>query len=348
MTATREQVSEPLLRAWLAVAAPDVDLGTAPLRIDRMPGGRSNLTHRIHGNGDVLVMRQPPAGGVLQSAHDMDREWTFLSALQRTRVPVPVPVARNRAYEHLPVDCYLTGYVEGAVLHTAQEAQWLSPKARARVARSMVGVLAELHRLKPDRLGLSRLRRPGHHLDRQLRRWRRQVAESSLPDTRRIEAVAERLHGARPDSPDNCICHGDYRPGNVSVAPTGDVVAVFDWELAALGDPLTDLGYLLASWPRPGDTHVSIGGGPTVVDGFAERAEVVDLYHRATGRDVSSVPYYTAFARWRAACIGAGVYTRYASGVMGPMPDGGALLQERITLIEGLLDGAEADLDVLG
>ncbi|ODU07641.1 MAG: hypothetical protein ABS81_00655 [Pseudonocardia sp. SCN 72-86] len=347
MTTSRAPFSEASLRAWLAVAAPQVELGASPLRMDRLSGGRSNLTYRVQGCGAVLVLRHPPTGGVLQSAHDMAREWTFITAMSTTKVPVAGPVARDRADEFLGVDCYLTEYVAGSVLHTVAQASSLSPEARRRVGPAMIEVLAELHRLDPDEIGLSSLRRPGRHLDRQLRRWRRQVAQSSLPDTSRIEAVAERLQRSRPDNPDGAVCHGDYRPGNVSVAPSGEVLAVFDWELATLGDPLTDLGYLLASWPRPRDPHASIGGGPTLAEGFAERADLVDLYTRLSGRDLSTLPFYTAFARWRAACIGAGVYTRYASGVMGSVDDTERLLRERLVLMDGLLDGATADLDRL-
>ena len=347
MTLREETVSDAVLRAWLGVATPDVDLGTEPLHVERMSGGRSNLTYSIRGATGAWVLRQPPPSGVLQTAHDMDREWAFLTALTGTAVPVARPIARNRAGEVMAADCYLAEFVDGTVLHSAHEAGQLTTEARGRVGTSMVSVLAELHALDPDTVGLGPLRRPGRHIDRQLRRWHRQLHQSTLPDVRALDAVHERLLRALPDNPEEVICHGDFRPGNLSFHSSGDVAAVFDWELATLGDPLTDLGYLVATWARPGDPYPVVGGGPTVLDGFAECDDLVDEYVRLTGRDAGVLPFYTAFARWRSACIGAGVYTRYAAGDMGDDPDTEITLRTRLTLVGQLAEAAMADLDEL-
>jgi aminoglycoside phosphotransferase (APT) family kinase protein len=342
-----EYLSEPLFRAWLAVAAPDVDLGPDPLVVEPMPGGRSNITLKVTSANGAWVLRQPPSGGVLRTAHDMDREWAFISALTGSRVPVARPLARNRAYEVMPVDCYLTEFVTGTVLHSDLDAASLTESARYRVGDAMVEVLAELHRIDPDTAGLDNLRRPGSHLGRQLRRWLRQVGESALADLQLIHTVHERLEQTMPSVAGETLCHGDFRPGNLSFGTSGEVVAVFDWELATIGDPLTDLGYLLASWGRPADDFPAVGSGPapTRVDGFVERARLVERYALLSRRDVSALPYYVAFARWRAACIGAGVYTRYASGVMGEVDSREKLLRDRLELITGLLDAAMAELD---
>jgi aminoglycoside phosphotransferase (APT) family kinase protein len=139
------------------------------------------------------------------------------------------------------------------------------------------------------------------------------------------------------------IAHGDFRPGNLAVGPDGRVRAVFDWELATLGDPLADLGWLLASWGRPGDEVPPILAGPSLVAGYTERAELAARYAQRSGRDVTDLDFYIAFARWRSACIGAGVYSRYAAGVMGAgEADGGT------ARLRSLQEQAEAALVALG
>ncbi|MGI5132782.1 phosphotransferase family protein [Pseudonocardia sp. CA-107938] len=316
------------LTAWLAVAVPDIPVD-GPVTVERISGGHSNLTYRIvDAAGGSWALRRPPTAMVLATAHDMSREWRFISALAGTPVPVAPPVAYCSDPAVIGAEFYLMGFVDGAVLGDEASGRLLPEPARAAAAHSLVDVLADLHAVDPDAVGLGDLRRSGSYLERQLRRWHRQVHESSVADLDVVDAAHERLVARAAELPpsDVRIAHGDYRLGNVAVGPDGAVRAVFDWELATLGDPLADLGWLIASWGRPGDRVAPMLAGPSLADGFPERDELVERYARRSGRDVSDLAFYVAFARWRSACIGAGVYSRYVGGAMGGASeaDGGA------------------------
>jgi aminoglycoside phosphotransferase (APT) family kinase protein len=315
------------LAGWLRDTVPGWPSGS--IRVERIAGGHSNLTYRVtDAAGGRWALRRPPTGMVLATAHDMSREWRFLTALAPTPVPVAPPVAYCADAGVIGAEFYLMGFVAGEVLGDEAAGHRLAPGGPRRTAGfDAVDVLAALHAVDPDEVGLSDLRRPGGYLERQLRRWHRQVHESAVPDLTVLDAVHERLvrRAAALPPAEVRIAHGDFRLGNLAVGPDGRVRAVFDWELATLGDPLADLGWLIASWGRPGDAVPPTIPGPSLVEGYPERAELVARYAERSGRDVAALDVYLAFARWRSACIGAGVYSRYAGGVMGSgEPDGGA------------------------
>jgi aminoglycoside phosphotransferase (APT) family kinase protein len=315
------------LAEWLRATVPGWPPG--PVGVERIAGGHSNLTYRItDGAGRRWALRRPPTGMVLATAHDMSREWRFLTALAPTPVPVAPPVAYCADRAVIGAEFYLMGFVDGDVLGDEAAGHRLGPgRPRHTAGLDAVDVLAALHAVDPDEVGLGDLRRPGSYLQRQLRRWHRQVHESAVPDLTTVDAAHERLlRWAQAQPPaESRIAHGDFRLGNLAVGADGRVRAVFDWELATLGDPLADLGWLIASWGRPGDPVPPTIPGPSLVDGYAEPAELVARYAERSGRDVADLDFYVAFARWRCACIGAGVYSRYAAGVMGAAePEGGA------------------------
>ncbi|MDN5934116.1 MAG: phosphotransferase family protein, partial [Pseudonocardia sp.] len=301
----------PLIE-WFRTAVPGVADG--PLTITRISGGHSNLTYRVTDTaGTAWALRRPPTGMVLATAHDMGREWRFISALAGTPVPVAEPVALCTDDAVIGAEFYVMGFVDGDVLGDEASGHRLDPAARHAAGLDAVDVLAALHAVDPAAVGLADLARPGRYLDRQLRRWHRQVHASAVPDLDVVDAVHDRLaaRAAALPPPDVRIAHGDFRLGNLAVAPDGRVRAVFDWELATLGDPLADLGWLIASWGRPGDRIPATINGPSLADGWAGRDELVARYAERSGRDVSDLDVYVAFARWRSACIGAGVYSRY-------------------------------------
>ncbi|HYH29515.1 MAG TPA: phosphotransferase family protein [Pseudonocardia sp.] len=313
------------LTEWLRREVPQVPVGDEPVLVERISGGHSNLTYRItDAAGGRWALRRPPTGMVLATAHDMGREWRFITALAATPVPVPPPVAFCADADVIGAEFYLMEFVDGEVLND-EDAGHRLPEGPARRTAGLhtVDVLADLHAVDPDAVGLGDLRRPGNYLERQLRRWHRQVHESAVPDLSTVDAVharlVERAGALAPSEPR--IAHGDYRLGNLAVGPDGSVRAVFDWELAAIGDPLADLGWLIASWGRPGDTVPATVSAPSLAPGYAERDELVARYAERCGRDLDALQadldVYVAFARWRMACIGAGVYSRYAGGVMG-------------------------------
>lgn len=315
-----EAVPPAALRAWLEAAVPEVAQG--PVTVHRIAGGHSNLTYRVvDAAGTPWALRRPPTGGVLATAHDMSREWRFLAALAPTPVPVARPVAYCADPDVIGAEFYLMTFVDGDVLGDEASGERLAPTARHAAGMRVVDVLADLHAVDPDAVGLGDLHRPGGYLERQLRRWHRQVHASAVPDLEVIDAAHERLVERMPAATEVRIAHGDYRPGNLAIAPDGAVRAIFDWELATLGDPLADLGWLVASWGRPGDTVPATIRGPSLAHGWPGRDELVARYAERSGRDVAELPYYVAFARWRSACIGAGVYTRYTAGVMGEGAD---------------------------
>jgi aminoglycoside phosphotransferase (APT) family kinase protein len=309
------------LTEWLRAEVAEVKVGEGPVEVARISGGHSNLTYRItDAEGTAFALRRPPLGMVLATAHDMSREWRFISALAPTGVPVAPPVAYCADTDVIGAEFYLMRFVEGQVLGDAESGHRLAEGEPRDVAgRDTVDVLAALHAVDPDAVGLADLRRDGSYLERQLRRWHRQVHASSLTDLTIIDAAHDRLVARAATLPpsDVRIAHGDYRPGNLAYGPDGRVRAIFDWELATLGDPLADLGWLLASWGRPCDTVPVTIEGPNQVSGYPDGDTLVARYAEQSGRDVGDLDFYIAFARWRAACIQAGVHSRYAGGAMG-------------------------------
>jgi aminoglycoside phosphotransferase (APT) family kinase protein len=333
------------LTDWLRAEVPEVKMDDGPVGVERIAGGHSNLTYRItDATGATWALRRPPTGMVLATAHDMGREWRFISALAPTGVPVAPPVAYCADDSVIGAEFYVMGFVDGDVLGDAESGHRLRPGVRAAAGASTIDVLADLHAVEPDEVGLADLRRPGSYLERQLKVWHRQVHASAVQDLSVVDAAHERLvawAAALPPA-EVRIAHGDYRPGNLAYGPDGAVRAIFDWELATLGDPLADLGWLLASWGRPGDTAPPTIAGPNQAGGYPDGDELVARYARRSGRDVGELDVYVAFARWRSACIGAGVHSRYVAGVMGgEESDGGA------ARLRSLHDQAEAALAAL-
>lgn len=335
------------LTAWLLAHVPEAQVGDAPIAVERISGGHSNLTYRItDAAGTVFALRRPPTGMVLATAHDMQREWRFISALAPVGVPVAHPVAFCADPGVIGAEFYVMRFVEGQVLGDAESGNRLAAGEPRRTAGAeTVDVLAALHAVAPDAVGLGDLRRDGSYLDRQLRRWHRQVHASAVEDLAAVDAAHERLVARAATLPPSevRIAHGDYRPGNLAYAPDGRIRAIFDWELATLGDPLADLGWLLASWGRPGDTVPPTIVGPNAAGGYPDGDELASRYAERSGRDLTDLDFYVAFARWRSACIHAGVYSRYVGGVMGADESDGSASR-----LDGISVQAEAAVAALG
>jgi aminoglycoside phosphotransferase (APT) family kinase protein len=289
-----------------------------PFEATLIGGGRSNLTYAVTGaDGRRLVVRRPPLGHVLATAHDVAREYRIIAALGPTDVPVPeaLAVCTDESINGAPF--YVMGFVDGVVLDSPARAEGLDPATRARASDDLVDTLAALHAVDVDAVGLGDLAKRDGYIERQLRRWRRQWADSRTRDLPAIDEVAERLSVRMPPQHEVAIAHGDYRFGNCLTDPaTGRINAVLDWELCTLGDPLADVGYLGVYWTDPGS-----GGGrandPSGGEGFPSYAELLERYAQRTGRDLSGIDYYIAFQSWRLAVISEGVYARYLHGAMG-------------------------------
>ncbi|MBA3286725.1 MAG: phosphotransferase family protein [Acidimicrobiia bacterium] len=304
--------------AWLVE---HVEGLAAPFRFEPIGGGRSNLTYLVtDDSGHTVVLRRPPLGSVLATAHDMAREHRVIAALAPTAVPVPdaLAVCTDDAISGAPF--YVMSHVEGVVLDSQAAAADLATDVRRRVAEDLIDVLADLHAVDVDEVGLGDLARRDDYVERQLKRWSRQWADSKTRQLPAVEEVAARLARRIPAQRGVVVAHGDYRLGNcLTNVDAGRIAAVLDWELCTLGDPLADVGYLGVTWTDP-----DAGGGrhndPSGLDGFPTYAELLERYARRTGRDVSGVAYYVAFSSWRLAVISEGVYARYLHGAMGDGP----------------------------
>ena len=299
--------------AWLEAHAPGV---VAPLRFSLIAGGRSNLTYTVTDSaGDRFVLRRPPLGPLLPSAHDMGREHRIMTALAGSSVPVPpvVGLCTDEAVTGAPF--YVMRFVDGLILRDPAVVEPVSEAVRWAAAESLVDVLADLHAVDPDDVGLGDLGRRDGYVERLLRRWRGQWEKSKSREIPLVEEVADRLAARIPAAGPAGIVHGDYRLDNAIVAAEdGAVRAVLDWELCTLGDPLADLGQLLMYWTEPDDEFSALYWAPTRAPGFPGRKEVTARYAARSGRDLSDLDFYVALAYWKGACILEGVYVRYASG----------------------------------
>jgi aminoglycoside phosphotransferase (APT) family kinase protein len=301
--------------SWLARHVDGLDERSGPVKFELVSGGRSNLTYRITGAGATYALRRPPTGGVLSTAHDVSREWRFISAMAPTAVPVPAPVAYCADTAVTGAEFYVMEFIEGLVLADSEAGLALAPRARPSAAGHLVDVLVALHALDPPAVGLGDMVRKTGYVERQLRRWHAQVHATDPPETPLLDEVHDLLARRIPAQAGG-IVHGDYRAGNVAFGPDGAIRAVFDWELATCGDPMADLGWLASTWQDPGEPLPPTTPGPSTVAGFPARAQLVRRYARLSGRDVSNLPYWVAFSRWRSACIGVGVRARYLAGHM--------------------------------
>lgn len=310
-----EGINVGRVTAWLEERIEGI---APPLSFELIAGGHSNLTYAITDQrGQRWVLRRPPLGHVLESAHDVAREHRIISALAGTDVPVAptAGVCEDREVNDAPF--YIMAFVDGMVLHDAEVARQVPETQRQALGFDVVDVLARLHAIDPDDVGLGQLGRKEAYLERQLRRWTKQWESSKTRDIPAMEESRRLLAERMPEQVGATIVHGDYRLGNFLVrAPR--ITAVLDWELCTLGDPLADVGYLLNSWIQPGELDTRPGDQPpTTAGGFPTREALIERYQAATGRDLTSISYYRAFSHWRLAAIGEGVYKRYLVGAMG-------------------------------
>jgi aminoglycoside phosphotransferase (APT) family kinase protein len=311
-----EGIDRGAVTEWMAAAVAGSE---PPFGFDLIAGGRSNLTYRVtDGAGRSYALRRPPLSHVLPTAHDMKREYTVISALGPTGVPVPrtLGLCTDDSVNGAPF--YVMSFVEGNIVRDERAARRLTEAARARAGVSLIDTLAQLHAVDVDAVGLGEFARRDGYIARQLKRWHGQFTQSTV-DGEKGPAVVDRVHAlleARiPEQQGGVIVHGDYRLDNTVLADDGSVSAILDWEICTLGDPLADLGLLLVYWAEPEDGDPAlIGVAPTTVPGFASRSALLDRYAERTGRDVSGIAYYRAFGFWKLACILQGVHVRYAGG----------------------------------
>lgn len=283
----------------------------SPLTFARVGLGQSNLTYLVtDAKGARLVLRRPPLGELLASAHDVAREHRILSALQDTDVPLPVVLGLCEDPRVTDVPVLLVSHVEGAVLDDRRDAETLAPPARHHAGLSLVETLTRIHAVDLERVGLGDLASHKPYGARQLRRWSGQWDLARTRDLPTLDELTRRLVELDPGRGEITLVHGDSHLRNVILDPEDACVrAILDWELCTLGDPLADLGTLLAYWPQAGDPPTMRVDASTVA-GFATRSELVEHYARLTGRDVSAVPFWHGLGLWKLAIILEGVRRR--------------------------------------
>ncbi|MBV2356184.1 phosphotransferase family protein [Streptomyces sp. J2-1] len=299
------------LRALLDRERPGLVRG--PLTGRLIEGGRSNLTYAVGDGTSTWVVRRPPLGHVLATAHDMRREHRVISALHPTNVPVPRPELLCEDEDVIGAPFYVMEHVDGTPYRTADQLAALGPERTHATVLSLVDTLVELHAVDPAEVGLADFGRPEGFLDRQLRRWGKQLDASRDRELAGIDELHAALGRALPRSPAPAVVHGDYRLDNVLIGPDDSIRAVLDWEMSTLGDPLTDLG-LLVMYGIPLGTPDSPVSTTADAVGHPAPAELIERYAARSGRDVSQVAWYTAFAWFKLAVILEGIHYRYTLG----------------------------------
>jgi aminoglycoside phosphotransferase (APT) family kinase protein len=279
-----------------------------PLRLERIGLGQSNLTFLISDHTEGRwVLRCRPGGSLLASAHDIGREARILSALEQTDVPTP-RVFGVTGEPDAPL--VLLEYVEGVVVDRMPVARALAPDLRRRIGLSMVSTLAKIHAVDLAATGLIDLASHKPYAQRQIRRWSGQWEASKTRELPALDQLTARLSAAAPQQHELVLVHGDFHLRNVIVAPEdGSVRAALDWELSTLGDPLADLGTMLAYWPSSGEATAG-GFDASTLPGFPERSELASAYVAQTGRDASALGFWHALGLWKVAIIAEGVLRR--------------------------------------
>jgi aminoglycoside phosphotransferase (APT) family kinase protein len=294
-------------------------IGSGRVAIAPLGDGHSNLTYRCERGEARFVLRRPPPPPLPPSAHDMVRESTVVAGLHRAGARVPQVLAVCTDPGMLGVPFYLMTLADGLPINAALPAAVDTPAERARLGRDVVDALAEVHAVDPTAAGLASIGRPEGYLRRQLRRFAGLWDVNRTRDLPLVAAVAARLEATVPESGPATIVHGDYRVGNL-LAPTeppARVTAILDWELATIGDPLADLGYLLSTY-ADGDGPAAAGivelSPVTRAPGFPSRVELAAAYAERTGRSTTALAWYEALAHWKAAIFCENMYKRFLAG----------------------------------
>ncbi|NQV98054.1 MAG: phosphotransferase family protein [Acidimicrobiaceae bacterium] len=309
-------IDAPKVSKWLEA---NIDDASGPFKFEFIAGGHSNLTFSVFDSRhNHYVLRRPPLSHGLASAHDMGREYRMIAALEDS--PVPVPRARGLCND-LEVNgapFYVMDFVDGYIVRDIATAERvLTEQSRKLASESLVDTLAKIHAVDLTQVGLQDFSRHEGYIARQLKRWYGQWNAQKTRELPVIDRVHEELLKRIPEQGPATIVHGDYRLDNCIVGSQGEICAVLDWEICTLGDPLADLGLLTVYWTGPDDEASPWMSQYTTVKGFLNRSDLITRYAKITGRDISNIEFYRAFAYWKLACIVEGVYARYLGGALG-------------------------------
>jgi aminoglycoside phosphotransferase (APT) family kinase protein len=293
---------------------------SGPLEIERLGAGQSNLTFLVKGDGWDVVLRRPPRGDLPPTAFDVTREYRVMRALHDhdAPVPVPTPIVLCEDREVIGAPFYLMEKVDGFIVRTEMPRELSSDEDRAGMSFQLIDTLAALHSLDYKELGLEGFGKPAGYLERQIRRMNQLWELAKFRDIPEIDEVGKWLVDGVRDESKHTVVHGDYKLDNVIFAPKSpaELIAVVDWEMSTLGDPLADLGWMLYFWRDPGDPELGLAASTvTHLDGFPRRSEVLKRYVEKTGVDASRVLWFVALAGWKIAIIMEGSYRRFKAGI---------------------------------
>lgn len=309
----------PLHRLGSALVQATGDERWAHLDAELISGGKSNLTFLLRSQAGELILRRPPTGELLPSAHDMGREARVQRALQNTDVPVARIVLVDNG-DLIGIRCYVMEKVEGHVIRGQLPAGYAVTDAeREQMSYVFADTLAALHAVDQNAVGLGEYGRPDGFMARQVRRWTGQWEASRTHEVKEIDELGRRLAANVPPHQRSAIVHGDFRLDNLvyDASNPGRIQAVLDWELSTLGDPLTDVGLLMLFWRGPGEPELSLIPGVTHLPGFPDRDAMVQRYAIISEADLSDMAFYQAFAHFKFAIIAQGVQARATAGAMG-------------------------------
>jgi aminoglycoside phosphotransferase (APT) family kinase protein len=314
-----EQELQPLIvREPLQTFLDEHGLGSGPVEAERIGEGHSNVTYLITRGDERFVLRRPPRPPLPPSAHDVLREARLLDAIETADVRTPRVLAACDDESLIGVPFYVMAYVDGFVITSTLPEHLDAPGERRRVCEELVDALAEMHAVDWRACGLEGFGKPTGYLDRQLRRFGGLWEHNKTRELPLVQEVGEWLAANKPESPPATIVHGDYRLGNTMFgnAAPAELVAIFDWEMATIGDPLADIGYLTATWAEHGGEQTTMFDLTSVTKepGFMKRDELVLRYEEQTGRSMSDLRWYQALAIWKAAVFMEGNYKRSLAG----------------------------------
>jgi len=314
-----EELPPLIIREPLEAFLEREGLGDGRVKPERIGEGHSNVTFLLRREGDArLVLRRPPRPPLPPSAHDVLREARLLAAVRGTSLRVPPVLAVCDDESVLGVPFYVMERIDGEVITNEVPATLDSPPQRRRIAEELVDALVEMHAVDWRACGLEGFGKPTGYLERQLRRFGGLWEHNKTRDLAVVQEVSDWLAQNMPQSPEATIVHGDYRLGNTMFAREAParLVAVFDWEMATIGDPLADVGYMTATWARPDEMHETMFDRMSVThaEGFLSRDELVARYEERTGRSMSDLRWYQALALWKAAVFMEGNYKRSLAG----------------------------------
>lgn len=311
-----EQFNYQAMQTYLRTHVPHAE---GLLEVRQFGGGHANLTYLLRMGEQEWVMRRPPLGPTLPTAHDMRREFRVLATLARTDVPVPCPVVLCEDASVIGAPFYVMERRHGVVMRDAIPPEIGDDvEKRRQVSEAAVDALATLHAVDWQAVGLEGFGRPTGYLERQLRRWPEQWERAKTRPVPALERVLEWLRQHVPAASRSSIVHGDYKLDNLmfEAQDPSRVVAILDWEMSTLGDPLADLGWLLAYWPQPGDSATRLGAwrALTAEPGFLRRPELVARYEARTGQRATAIDFYEILGLYKNAAILEGIYARFVAG----------------------------------